>query len=209
MMRRRITFLVLGLALLLGGGTVMSGLHDFLAITRTVDANVLVVEGWIWESPSMAEAADEFGNGRYRWVLTVGGPVDESAEEGTSPTGADLAAAKLKELGLPAGAVIALPDTTPNPHRTYSSALRVRDWLNRNQAATGVNVFTSGTHARKSLVLFRRALGSEHPLGVIAGTDHTFDARRWWLSGRGIHVLARKTAGYLYAVLWPLPNTAD
>lgn len=209
MTRRRITLWILALALLLGGAGIVSGLHDYLAITRPVDANVLVVEGWIWESPSMAEAVAEFDKGHYRWVLTVGGPVDESAEEGASPTGADLAAAKLKELGMPAGAVIALPNTTPNPHRTYSSALRVRDWLNRTESATGVNVFTSGTHARKSLVLFQRALGSRRPVGVIAGTDHTFEARRWWLSARGIYVLARKTAGYLYAVLWPLPNTAD
>jgi len=71
---------------------------------------------------------------------------------------------------------------------------------------TGINVFTIGPHARKSLVLFKRALGPEIEVGVIAGTDDTYDANHWWMSVRGTYVIFRKLLGYLYAVTWPLPE---
>jgi len=42
-------------------------------------------------------------------------------------------------------------------------------------------------------------------VAVIAGTDDSVDRRRWWMSKAGIHVIARKTLPYLYAVSWPVP----
>jgi len=83
----------------------------------------------------------------------------------------------------------------------------LREWLARSKTeTTGVNVFTLGAHARKSVVLFERALGAGTRVGVIAGTDDSYNAHRWWLSATGIYVIMRKTAGYLYAVCWPLPQ---
>jgi DUF218 domain len=182
-------------------------IHDFLSITQRVPAEVLVVEGWGYDSPAFAEAADEFKRGGYRLLLTVGGPAVVGDKNSEQVSYAVLAANRLQALGVEPQSMIALSVPDVARHHTYSSALTVRDWLKRSETSTkGINVFTLGPHARKSLVLFSRALGAAYPVGVIAGTDHDYDPKRWWLSTRGIYVIARKTVGYIYAVIWPLPE---
>jgi len=199
----------IALLVLIAVAATLARLHDFLAMNAPVAANVLVVEAWIWQAPAMREAADEFMRGHYDRAIAVGAPVEEESGD-RSHSSAELAAARLKELGVPAAAIVTLPLTGDTTHRTYRSALLVREWLRRShERVTGLNVFTLGSHGRKSLILFQRALGSGLPLGVISGTDHTFDPKQWWISPRGIYVIARKTAGYLYAVFWPLPHGAE
>ena len=56
------------------GGLIFKGIYPFLAITHRVNADVLVVEGWIHEYAIRA-AAEEFRSGSYRRVFTTGGPV--------------------------------------------------------------------------------------------------------------------------------------
>jgi hypothetical protein len=180
--------------------------HDFLAISEPVSANVLVVEGWVWHSAAMQEAVDEFQRGAYDVVITVGVISEGEASGRTQENDAASAAERLKELGLGGHAVaeVAVPHT--DRHRTYASALAVKRWLTDSKINTrGINVFTLGTHARKSRVLFRRALGGDIPIGVIAGTVHDYNPERWWLSVQGTNAVLRKTAGFLYAVTWPLP----
>ncbi len=204
-MRRALTgWIVVVLAAVVWFG---SAVHDFLAINDPVQANVLVVEGWVWESAAMKEAAEEFNRGRYDIVVTVGvlptphesGPLQENA--------AAHAAEQLKKFGVNDHAIQVLTVPNIDRHRTYTSALAVRRWLADSKInVAGINVFTLGAHARKSLVLFKRAFGQRVHVGVIAGTEDRYDPERWWLSTRGIYAVLRKTIGYLYAEWWPLPD---
>ena len=185
----------------------VSFIHDFLAISEPVDANVLVFESWAWKSAAMQEAAEEFRRGQYDVVLTVG--VFPGIKEGElmQENDAALAAEQLRKLGVDANAIEVLAVPNIDRHRTYASALAVKKWLADSKVdAVGINVFTVGAHARKSLVLFKRALGGSVPVGVIAGTEDGYDTERWWLSVRGIYTVLRKTVGYLYADWWPLPD---
>ena len=195
-----ITALVVGLAFVLT-------INDFLAINRRVEANILVVEGWVYDHPAIREAAEEFERGQYRLLITVGGPIGEAEGNPDQPSSAMLAANRLQELGMDKRRIIVLAVPKVSGHRTYASALALRNWLRDSKTqTTGVNVFTIGPHARKSLVLFTRALGPGIAVGVIAGTDDDYDPDRWWMSPRGIYVIFRKLLGYLYAVTWPFPE---
>ena len=195
-----ITALVVGLVFVLT-------IHDFLAINRPVEANILVVEGWVYSHPAIREAAEEFRRGEYRLLITVGGPIGEADGNSDQPSSAMLAANRLQELGMDKRRIVVLAVSKVSRHRTYASALALRNWLrDSGTQTTGVNVFTIGPHARKSLVLFSRALGPGIAVGVIAGTDNDYDPDRWWMSVRGVYVIFRKLLGYLYAVTWPLPE---
>src|SRR5947199_10205193 len=66
--------LVFASALLLIGALCVNGAYPFLAITHRVNANILVVEGWINEYAIRA-AVKEFQSNHYERVFTTGGPV--------------------------------------------------------------------------------------------------------------------------------------
>lgn len=185
-----------------------SVIHDFLAINDPVRANVLVVEAWAWELKAMEEAAAEFNRGRYDVMVTVG-VLPKRQENGGSmqENAAARTAEQLKKLGVDDHAikVIAVPNI--DQHRTYASALAVKQWLAGSRIdAIGINVFSVGVHARKSLVLFKRAFGERVPVGVIAGTQECYNTERWWLSVVGIYTVLRRTVDYFYAEWWPLPD---
>jgi hypothetical protein len=200
-------FILLGLAILVVGIVIVLRIHDFLAISVPVAGAILVVEGWTWRSSAIREAMEEFNRGHYTWLVTVGEPVEGEGETSNHKNSAELAAAQLRAFGVNEHCIVVLPVPDVKLHRTYASALTVRNWLIRSKTrTTGVNVFTLGAHARKSLVLFKRVLGPEVDVGVIAGQEDEYNPNRWWLSTRGIYVITRKTLGYLYAVLWPLPQ---
>lgn len=195
-----------GVAVLAAVVLFTSAVHDFLAINNPVQANVLVVEGWAWNSAAIQEAAEEFNRGRYDVVVTVGVLSTEQGSELMQENPATRAAEQLRKLGVENRAIEVLAVPNIDRHRTYASALAVRHWLEDSKVdALGINVFTLGAHARKSLVLFKRAFGQGVPVGVIAGTEYSYDPQRWWLSVRGIYTVLRKTIGYLYAEWWPLP----
>lgn len=182
-------------------------IHDFLSLNQRVEADILVVEGWAYSYLAIAEAAEEFKRGQYRLLITVGGPTAVTGGNGERSSSAVLAANQLQDRGIEKESIIALSVPEISQHRTYTSALTVKEWLKKAEIpAKGINVFTIGPHARKSLVLFRRAFGSSYAIGVIAGTDEEYDPDRWWMSARGIYVISRKLLGYLYAIAWPLPE---
>src|SRR5437870_10145196 len=67
--------LILAFALLLVGAFLLKGVYPFLAATHRVDADVLVVEGWVHEY-AIRVAVEEFRSNSYQRVLTTGGPVE-------------------------------------------------------------------------------------------------------------------------------------
>ena len=52
-----------------------STIHPFLAVSHRVDANVLVVEGWVHEYAIRA-SVEEFRRNQCERVFTTGGPVE-------------------------------------------------------------------------------------------------------------------------------------
>jgi hypothetical protein len=48
--------------------------HDFLAINKPINGDILVVEGWIPIS-ALNEAKRKFEEGNYAFLMTVGGPL--------------------------------------------------------------------------------------------------------------------------------------
>src|SRR5438132_1506191 len=68
-------WLVLVIAVAVGGTLLILTVYPFLAVTDRVNSNILVVEGWIHEYAIRA-AVEEFQGGSYQWAFTTGGPVE-------------------------------------------------------------------------------------------------------------------------------------
>jgi uncharacterized SAM-binding protein YcdF (DUF218 family) len=174
-----------------------------------VDADVLVVEGWVnYYAGSFVVA--EFKEGSYRRAFTTGGPANFSGGyvndfQTLASVGADL----LVKAGMPAERVQMVPSRVIGRDRTYNSAVALRAWLREhNVPVRGINVVTEDAHARRTRLLFQKAFdGSGVPVGVVSIRNPDYDPKRWWRYSQGVREVVGEGLGYAYARLffWPAP----
>jgi len=192
--------LIVIFALLLVSVLVLNGIYPFLAITQRVDAGTLVVEGWINEYAIRA-AVKEFQNNHYQRVFATGGPV-----EGTGGytndfmTSASVGADLLKKAGVPEQSLQMVPSRVMDRDRTYGSAVALRNWFrDHNMVVSGINVVTEDVHARRTRLLFQKALGKNVRVGIIAVANADYPANKWWHYSQGLKNVVSEFAAYLYA----------
>jgi uncharacterized SAM-binding protein YcdF (DUF218 family) len=175
-------------------------IYPFLAETRRVDSDVLVVEGWV-HSYAIHAAVDEFKNHAYRKAFTTGGPVGgKGGYINDFQTSASVGAESLVRTGLPTEVVQMVPSHEIGRDRTYSSALALRDWLNEhNEQVRSFNIITEGAHARRTRLIFQKAFGSKVKIGVISISSPDFDVNHWWYYSEGTEAIIGETTAYLYA----------
>ena len=178
------------------------GAYSFLTVNDPVDSSALVVEGWLPDY-ALQEAITEFGRGHYRRIFVTGGPLDNGAPLSEYRTFAELGAATLLRLGLNTNAVQAVPAPKVRLDRTYASAMALKSWLGSHEVAdTNFNVISLGPHARRSRLLFEKALGKDYQVGVIAIGNQEYDSKRWWASSAGVRTMTDEMIAYVYTRLW-------
>ena len=181
--------------------------QPFLAETHRVNTNVLVVEGWIHEYAIRA-AVEEFRRGSYQRVFTTGGPVTGIGHyvndyQTSASVGADL----LKNAGVPPESVQIVPSRVMDRDRTYGSAVALREWLHEhNMPEHSINVLTEDAHARRTRLLFQKALGKNVTVGIIAVPNPDYDARRWWRYSEGVKDVGSEAFAYIYARFFFYPS---
>jgi uncharacterized SAM-binding protein YcdF (DUF218 family) len=199
-------WLVLASTLLLAGAFLLKSVYPFFATTHRVDAEVLVVEGWVHEYAIRA-AVEEFRRGSYQRVLTTGGPVQGSGRyindyQTAASVGADL----LRKNGLANGSVQIVPSRVMDRDRTYGSAVALRNWFrDHNMSVAGINIVTEDLHARRTRLLFQKAFGKDVQVGIIAVANVDYPANRWWHYSEGLEDVVSEFAAYLYARLLFFP----
>jgi uncharacterized SAM-binding protein YcdF (DUF218 family) len=181
--------------------------QPFLAETHRVNTEVLVVEGWIHEYAIRA-AAQEFRRGSYERVFTTGGPVTGIGHyvndyQTSASVGADL----LKNAGVPPEVVQMVPSRVMDRDRTYGSAVALREWLHEhNMPVHSIDVLTEDAHARRTRLLFKRALGKNITVGIIAVPNPDYDARCWWRYSEGVKDVGSEAFAYVYARFFFYPS---
>jgi uncharacterized SAM-binding protein YcdF (DUF218 family) len=200
----KLLLVVTGLGLALGG---VLGAYPFLAITHPVNADMLVVEGWV-HPYAIRVAMQEFKSHPYERVFTTGGPVvGKGGYVNDFQTEASVGADLLRKEGIPGGMLQMVPTRVIGRDRTYSSAIALRDWFREhNLQVRSLNIVTEGAHARRTRLLFERALGRDVKVGVIAVPSPDFDARHWWYYSEGLEDVVQEGLGYLYAKFFFYPR---
>ncbi len=184
--------------------------YPFLAVTQRLDTDVLVVEGWV-HPYAIRASAEEFQNHSYHRVFTTGGPVvGNGGYINDYQTAASVGADLLKKTRIPPELVQTVPSHVMGRDRTYSSAVALRDWLREHDVQVrSLNIVTEGPHARRTRLLFEKALGSNVAVGVIGVPSPDFDARHWWLYSEGVEEVVNEGVAYLYAKVFFLPSQSD
>ena len=174
--------------------------EGFLARNRPLPAEALIIEGWIGIEGVRA-ARIEFDQGHYRYLVTTG----ELTDNRWGPQRWNYAIEAyelLHRLGVPDDRLIAAPAPETERQRTFTSAAAARDELrHRGIQIRSANVFTLGAHARRSRLVFAKALPGVD-VGVIAWHPPTFTSGPWWRSSERAEEFLKETAGYFYELIF-------
>lgn len=183
-------------------------LCTFLAVTSPAGGQFLVVESWM---PTYAyrEAAALFRKNGYDKAIVAGVlDWDENGELGEHFGGE-----KLIRFGVPSDQVVTMSSNEVQWDRTFHAAMAVKQWLQeQGMRAKSIDVVTIGPHARRSRLLFEKALGSEVKVGVIAVQDRRFNPTFWWRSSVGVRAVVGEMIAYVYIRIFffstPMTSTA-
>jgi hypothetical protein len=168
-------------------------------------ARTLVIEGWL-EPEELDQALQAFERGRYDRVVTTGGPILNWWESRAWKTYADRAAAYLQAHGLSGAPVTPVPGPASTQDRTFRMAIAVRTWAARSEIQLdAIDLFSAGTHARRSRMLYQLALGSEVEVGVLAAAPSDYDLNRWWTSSGGVKAVVMESVAVAWTAccFWP------
>lgn len=194
-------WLLLVSALSLFSTVTVLGLYPFLAVTEPVREGWLVVEGWVSDA-TMEATVTEFRRHRYAKVCVTGGPVEQGAWMNVYKNYAEAGRATLVELGLDPNDIQVVPSKWVRKDRTNAEAAAFVKWVRETGAPVrAIHLFSQGAHARRSRLLFQRALGDDIKVGVTSFPSGDFDPAHWWRSSAGVREVMAETIAYGYARL--------
>ncbi|MGL4621832.1 ElyC/SanA/YdcF family protein [Chroococcidiopsis sp.] len=178
----------------------ISNLPSFLAVNQPVNAEVLVIEGWLPDY-AVKEALARFKRGSYRQIVTTGIPIERGCYLAEYKNYAELAAATLKTLGLESEKIVPVPTPEVRKDRTYASAIAFKQWLEKaNIPIKSIDLLTLDLHARRSWLLYRQALASTNiKVGIIAMPPIDYDPKYWWRYSAGVRKTINELVAYIYA----------
>jgi hypothetical protein len=114
------------------------------------------------------------------------------------------AANYLKYIGIPDSLVIPVETKHKIKSKTYTTALDIKGWLNRNIPVKrpSITIFTQSIHARRSYLSYKKAFGDSADIGVISCEDQRISRSNWWKSISGWKAILYETVGCLYVTLF-------
>ncbi len=189
-----VALMVLIIAMLL-----ITNIHPFLAVNAPIKTDILVVEGWLPDY-AIESAIAEFKKGKYRQLITTGVPLSKGYYLAEYKNYAELTAATCIALGFDKDKVVAVPAASVVKHRTAASAIALRDWLAASAIKVeSINLYSFGTHARRSWIVFKEVLNPEIKVGIISAETQDYDPQEWWKSSEGFRTVIGEVIAYIYA----------
>jgi hypothetical protein len=184
--------------------------YPFLAITRPVPSDTLVVEGWLNEY-AMRQAAAAYERGNYRHLFTTGGPTMGKGGGYINDfnTSASVGAELLQRAGIQREAIQMVPSHVNDRERTYSSAVALRDWFREHKTpVSSINVLTEGAHARRTRLLYQKAFDQNVTVGIIAISNPDYNPKQWWRYSDGVREVIGESIAYIYAKFFFYPSAS-
>ena len=149
---------------------------------------------------AMELVIEEFKRNRQPTIYVTGGPLEYGMHLSAYRTYAQLGAATLIKLGLNSNVVQAVPAPKVRQDRTYASALTLKNWLLAHGITpTRIHLMSDGPHARRSRLLFQKAMGKNVVVGVTAIPSREYDQDHWWRYSAGVRSVIGEGLAYLYA----------
>lgn len=150
--------------------------HPFLAVTQKVDADILIVEGWVPDY-MIPSAVQEFRTGHYLLLAISGLENDPGLPRTAELSDAQKHKARLERLGIAPNAIALCPAPFARWLRTSKTAQAVQHKIAElGLKPKGINVLTAGPHARETWVAYQHIFGPEVPVGIISVPKNNYPA---------------------------------
>ena len=187
---------------------VLLSVYPILNVNQPIGGEYLVAEGWM-NKRALGKAAELFREGGYREMIVTGGRIPEASYLREFlpqfETVAEVGANQLRSLGI--SPVHAVPRPPVTQDRTYTSGLALRKWLvDTGRSNAKLDIVSTGPHSRRSLMLFKIALGDVAEVGIFGLTPRGYDPERWWTSSSGVRTMIGELLAYGYAKFLFYPN---
>lgn len=157
---------------------------------------------------ALDQALAAFHAGKYERAVVPGAPLDPWPNTGGYTSSADRVADYLRAQGLPESQVVVLRGPASAQDRTFLSAVLVRDWAKRAEPdLRAIDLFSEGTHARRSRMLYQIAFGPDTKVGVLASRP-SGATEDWWHSAYGTRYVLDQAIALAWTKLffWPPPK---
>lgn len=120
---------------------------------------------------------------------------------------ADWALDMLRQEGIPDSIMVSVAAPLTRYDKTFTTAMAVRTWLAQqpDPMPLALNLYSESAHARRSRLLYQKALGDRISIGVVSLPRRDTSADTWWKRLSTISYTSSQVAKYLYARLffWP------
>ena len=163
-------------------------IHGWLAVVDPVEeAPYLIVEGWVPDYV-MEEAIEYTRAIPVKRIFTTGVPLDAGTFLSEFRDFAHLSAASLAKMGMDPQLICPAPAMEVKTERTRAMAAalkKILDGENIPAADRRINLYTLGTHARRSHRIFQDTLGPDWKVGVVSVPSDEYDAGKWYRQSAG------------------------
>lgn len=182
----------------------------YLSEQSRVNSDVLAVEGWQQED-ALVQAYEEFVNGKYKLVITTGGPEAKNFSD-KFDSYAEQATFHLESLGIPSKKIVTIATPASAQTRTFLSAVYVRNWIqSSNSNVSSFNIITTGVHSRRTHYLYEQAFeGTGIDIGVLSVQPSDYQLDSWWQTSIGAKTVITEFIGWLHVLCCfhtPEPNS--
>jgi len=172
--------------------------HGFLAIQAPLDSRMIVVSGTLPDS-ALEKIVADVGANKIAKILTVGGPISRGSHLSSYRDYANLAADTLRQLGIPTSVIVAIPSPISERDRVFATAHALGAWLKNSETEiAAINVYALGVRSRRTLILYREALGPDIDIGIVSIPSEDYDPSAWWATSEGFRTVVSELIAYLY-----------
>lgn len=171
-------------------------LDHFLSCSQPIGSKTMVLEGWL-PDPMKKEVCEHYWRNGYQRLIVTGGPIMEGLFLLGFKNYADLGAATMVALGIDPSQVVAVPAAGVDRYRTTAAAQALRSYI-LEHGIESFNLYTLGSHARRSHCLFRRVVGPQVAIGVVAIPDFRYESSHWWTTSLGVRTVMAEAIAYFY-----------
>jgi uncharacterized SAM-binding protein YcdF (DUF218 family) len=105
---------------------------------------------------------------KYNSVYNIGSLDSKKRIINNFSSNAEQTRLELISMGVDSSRIIAVPGEKTYVNRTLKSALAFCNWLKKSKCEVkGINIISSGPHAKRSLMIYHKVLGKNYKVGII------------------------------------------